>query len=275
MPDFGLSITTWLTQMAPAIKTFGIFFIAICILAPIAYYVFVILRRKRWHVRIFEPKSDGRLYLISFDILEERKLRMGRKTFYWLTRAKSEATPPPFECTDHVKSKDYADYLKIRLDYVPIKKQTNPLLSAEAGMNADKERAAFVVDSATDAIKTKYSTSLRSAKSVEQRYIYCPINRVPHVNVGYHQLDYDIDMMRINSIDNINEMFTDKKNFWAQYGHLVVIGALIILIIIIGYMSFDYMSKVLAQSWDQTSKVVDAVSKLTDKMGISSPKPPG
>lgn len=274
MPDFGLSIQTWLVQMAPAIKTFGMLFIGLCILAPIAYYIFVVLRRRRWHVRIFEPKSDGRLYLIGFDVIEERKLRMGRKTFYWLLKAKTETTPPPFECTDHVKSKDYADYLKIRLDYVPIKKQTNKDLSAESGMNPNKDRLAFVVDSATEAIKTKYDTRLRDASKIHQRYIYCPINRVPHVNVGYHQLDYDVDMMRINSIDNLNEMFTDKKNFWAQYGHLVIIGALIILVIIIGYMSFDYMSKVMEQSWDQTNKVIDAVSKLSDKMGISQPKPP-
>ncbi|MEM4245416.1 MAG: hypothetical protein QXR60_04405 [Candidatus Nanoarchaeia archaeon] len=274
MPDFSQSIQAWLHGMAPAIKTFSMFFIAFCILAPIAYYLFVVLRRKRWYVRIFEPKSDGRLYLDSFDIIEERKLKMGRKTFYWLLKKRAETTPPPFECVDHVKNKDYADYLKIRLDYVPIQKSVSPKLSASAGMTPEKERLSQIMSNATAAIKTKYNTKLFDSSSVHQRYIYAPINRVPHVNAGYHQLEYDVDMMRINAIDNLDEMFRDKRNFWERYGHLIVIGALIILVIIIGYMSFDYMSNVLKQSWDQTNAVIQKIGELSDKMGISQQKPP-
>ena len=238
-----------------------------------AIYLTLKLNRRHWVVRVFEPKSDGRLYLVNFDTLEEKRIKMGTRRVYWLQKAKVETTPPPYECVDRVGNKDYADYIKIRMAYTPLEKKVNPDLSPHAGMNDLKERYAKTMLQAQAKLKSIPAT-MKDASTIESRFIYAPINKVPHINVGYHQLEYDVDMNRINAIDNLDEMFKDKENFWKQYGYLIIMGILILAILIVCYLSYKYMNGVLKQGWDQTNALTGAIRDYIHQGGGGAVPPP-
>jgi hypothetical protein len=127
------------------------------------------------------------------------------------------------------------------------------------------QRSARIMNSALKAIKTnpKYqSKPYGPSQWVEERFVYMPINKVPHINVGYHQMDYDIDVMRINQIDNIDKMFSGQKSFLEKYGMYMMLGLLIVAIIVIAYLSFEYMRDVITQNLKQTDAVVNAIKNL-------------
>lgn len=265
------TMTGWVSGMGP---TFTLLAWGFLILMMILFAVYLTLKmnRRHWVVRVFEPKSDGRLYLVAFDTLEEKRIKMGTRRIYWLKNAKAETTPPPYECVDRMGNKDYADYIKIRMAYAPIEKRANPELSPHAGMNETKQQFSNVMLKAQKNLRNT-PTRMNDASAVESKFIYSPINKVPHVNVGYHQLEYDVDMNRINQIDNINEMFKDQENFWKQYGYLVIMGVLLIAVLIVTYLSYKYMNGVLKQGWDQTNGLISALKGFASS-GTGGVTPP-
>jgi hypothetical protein len=248
-----------LSSILPLLKIFAIVVVGGIIIVAGGYYFFVIKRRKTWKIDIYELKSDGRLHLVSKDTLIERRFDNGRTIVYWLQKAAQETTPPPVEAVDRYGNQDYADYIKIRFSIVPLIKR--PLETTKK----DMIRMTKIMPQATKAIKTdpKYKSSLfGKPTAVENRFIYVPINKVPHISMGYNQMDYDIDMMRINQIDNIDKMFATQKQFWEKYGMYVMIGLLIVAVIVIAYLSFEYMRDVIGKTLDQTSAVVNAIKNM-------------
>jgi hypothetical protein len=254
-------LSSMLTGLVPALKVFGIAFIAAIFVIAAGYYFLVIKKRKVWILNIYELKSDGRLHMVNKDVLQEKKFDQGRSTFYWLARARQETTPPPWEAVDRIGNKDYADYLKIRQSYIPILKQA---------MDTDLDRIGRINTKALLAIRgAKYKEPKsfdqllsEKARKVESRFIYVPINKVPHINIGYNQMDYDVDVMRINQIDNIDKMFSSKKGFWEKYGSYIILGTLVVAVIVIGFLSFEYMRDVITQNLAQTNNVVEAIKNM-------------
>lgn len=248
-----------LAGLLPVLKIGSIVFVAAIIIVAAGYYFFVVKRRKTWKIHIYELKSDGRLHLVNKDTLVERRFDSGRTVVYWLNNARQETTPPPVEAVDRLGQQDYADYIRIRFSIVPLIKKPLP------NTRKEMERMVSISQSATKAIKSspKYKTTLLGQPTnVESRFIYVPINKVPNISLGYNQMDYDIDMMRINQIDNIDKMFSSRKNFWEKYGMYVMIGILIVGVIVVAYLSFEYMRDVMKQSFDSTNAVVAAIKNI-------------
>lgn len=268
-----VDIMAQLTGLLPVIKLFAIVFVGGAIVVAAGWYFFIVKRRKKWLLNIYELASDGRLHLIGKDTLIEKRLDNGRTIIYWLQKLRQETTPPPSEAVDRVGNVNFADYIRIRHAVIPIVKKpeqnTRNQMSRMVGTNTDG-----IAYKALNAIKTnpKYKTSrLGDGHSVENRFVYVPINKVPHVNIGYSQMDYDVDMMRINMIDNLDKQFAGQKNFWEKYGMYMLIGFLVVAIIVIAYLAFDFMNGVIKQNLDSTQAVVTAIKGIN--IGGGTPPP--
>lgn len=269
-----VDIMAQLQGILPAVKTFAIVFVGGIIVVGAAYWFLIASKRKKWMLNIFEMTSDGRLHLIGKDTLVEKRLDHGRVVMYWLQKLRQETTPPPAESVDRLGNQNYADYLRIRHAVIPIVKQH------EAGTKAQMQR---MVGTAMDgmaykalhAIKTdkKYQTTLLSKPTaVENRFIYVPISKVPHVEIAYNQVQYDVDMMRINMIDNLDKQFAGTKDFWQKYGMFMMIGFLVVAVIVIAYLAFDFMSGVIQQNLDKTDNVIKAIQSINLGGGGTPPQ---
>jgi hypothetical protein len=208
------------------------------------WYFMIVKKRKRWFLRIWEQKSDKKLHLVGMDELEERRYDYGRRVMYWLKRYKSEATPPPIDATDRVGGKDFADYLKVRQNFVPLLKEINGDITYES-QSPEKHR---IVNSELAALSAlKKGGKFSKPEQAQQRFVYVPLSKVPHLDVEMIQMDFDVDMMRINQIDNIDAFFTAKKNFWEKYKELLIILLGVVMVIVVAYLSFEYGKAVIAE----------------------------
>ena len=104
---------------------YGVLGIAAC--AGLWYYLFVIKRRRFWLVDVYEQKSDGKLYLVQKDRLWEKKINFGKQTIYVFKKTKTEAIPPHFECVRRLGNKEYADYVRVQGEYVPMSRDEKNL----------------------------------------------------------------------------------------------------------------------------------------------------
>jgi hypothetical protein len=270
-----VDLMSTLSGLLPAVKLFAIIFVGGAIVAFLAYYIFIVQRRKKWMLSIYEVTSDGRLHLIGKDTLVEKRLEHGKIIMYWLTKLRQETMPPPADAVDRVGNANFADYLRIRHSVIPIVKKptadTTAQIAKLVGNNHDG-----IAYKALNAIKTNpaYQTKpiFGDAHAVESRFIYVPINRVPHVDIAYNQLSYDVDMMRINMIDNLDKQFAGQKSFFEKYGAIMIMGFLIVAIIVVAYLAFDFMNGVIRQNLDKTYAVIKAIQGMNVGGGAKPPQ---
>ena len=84
-------------------------------------------------------------------------------------------------------------------------------------------------------------------------------------------MDYDINMMRINSIDVRDKIYADKMDFLQKYGTFIAFGLIIVLIIVVLYLSYDYSSSVINTAMGQAQSTLSMVEKLAGQMGGTIP----
>lgn len=269
-----VDIMSTLSGLLPAVKLFAMVFVGGAIVVGTAWWFLIESRRKKWMLNIYELSSDGKLHLIGKDTLVEKRLDKGRVIMYWLQKLRQETTPPPSEAVDRVGNVNYADYLRIRHAVIPIIKKPEPETRAQMSrmVGTQKDGIAY---KALDAIKNdpKYRTQpfIGKADAVENRFIYAPMSKIPHVDIGFLQMDYDVDMMRINMIDNIDKQFAGTKNFWEKYGMFMMIGFLVVAIIVIAYLAFDFMNGVIKMNLDKTDAVIQAIKGIQVGGGGTTP----
>ena len=245
----------------PVLKTVGIGIIIIGGSAAFGWYWFIIRRRKKWLVNVWERKADGRLHLINKDTLTAKKFNKGKSIMYVLRYARAECMPPPWEATYRLRGKEYCDYLRVEDDYIPIER------GVEQEFGSKKEKSLFI--KAIRTIQNKIHTL--TPDDLEQRYIYIPINNSLATKIRYEPLDYDVNMMRINAIDNLDTIFKDKENFMQKYGTIIAYTMVAGLLIIALYLSYDFAQNVISQALGAADKVADPLSRLVDKLGGNVP----
>jgi len=111
----------------PIVQKFvwGVLGLGVCV--AVWYYLFVVKKRKFWLADIYEQKSDGDLYLVDKDRLQEKKINHGKQTIYIFRHTKTEAIPPPYECIQRYNGKEYVNYIRILGEYVPMQATENNL----------------------------------------------------------------------------------------------------------------------------------------------------
>ena len=230
------------------------------------WYLFVVLKRRKWHVEIWEEKADGALYLVDKDLLIERKFNKGKQTAYILKFAKAETLPPPADCAFRLGKKEYAYYMRVLDDYVPL----------SGNMKFPDSHNEKYVDRMTGEQRSTFIKKLKDAISnvrnmsyvdVQNKYIYAPIKKDLIGKVSYKTMDYDVNMMRINALDNREKIYADTKGWIEKYGQYLVLGGLIVLIIVVLYLSYDYSKGVLEMAFSQAGGVSGKLDAIVTKLG--------
>ena len=255
-------INTYMIMAMPWIKTIVWLFMGLGSTVGLGYYLFVIKRRRYWVVNLWEKKADDRLHFIGRDKIVERKVNKGKQAIFMLKKYRTEVFPPPWECTYRYYNKEYTDYLRIREDdFQPM----NRNLDLKGGNLADKPAFFNRIRNAINNIKKE------KKEDVYDKYVYSPINNQLVIGMKFEAMDYDINMMRINAIDNRDKIYADKLDFFQKYGQYVVLGMIVVLIIVVLYMSYDYSSNVIGQAMGKAQETLSIVEQMAGRMGGSPP----
>ena len=258
-------VASIMDAVMPVIKTiiFGGFGIAVC--GALAYVLFVVKKRKKWIINIWEQKANGRLFFVGKDLLVAKKFNFGKQVAYLLKRNKSETIPPPDECVDKINNKEYANYLRILDDYIPLKRE----------INFPDEYREWTEDKVTGKKKNKFSQRIKNAiggikhmtsNDVENRYIFAPLNKMLVGELHYKPIEFDVNMMRINALDNREKIYRDTQDWISKYGQYVALGAIIVLIIVVLYLSYDYSQNVLQQSFGAAQSVSGPLQQIAERL---------
>ena len=232
------------------------------------YYLFVVKRRRFWLVDVYEQKSDGKLYLVQKDRLQEKKINYGKQTIYIFKKTKTESIPPPYECVRRLGNKEYCDYVRILGEYVPMEAQEEKLPKFDKPET--KSKIFRIIKHKLEQIR-KIPTTFKNSDSVENKFVYVPLHKALKYDIDFKPISYDVNMMRINEIDSLDKMFEKKKDFWQKYGSMIIIGGGIVMVIVITYMSFEYMQTVIQQSLGAAREVSGPLNAIVEKLGGTPP----
>ncbi len=231
------------------------------------YWLFVLKKRRYWLVDVYEQKSDGKLYLVQKDRLVEKKINFGKQTIYIFRKTKTESIPPPYECVRRLGNKEYCDYVRILGEYVPMASQENV---PDFNNPTIKQKIFKLIKKKLNQIRG-IPTTLFNSDNVKNKFCYIPLYKALKYNIDYKPISYDVNMMRINEIDSLDKEFEKKKDFWQRYGSMIIIGGGIVMVIVIAYMSFEYMQTVIQSTLGAADKVAGPLQALVNKLGGSPP----
>ena len=82
-----------------------------------------------------------------------------------------------------------------------------------------------------------------------------------------------VSLMMINTMDTMDKVYIQKEDFWAKYGILMGIGAVVVLAIVVIYLSYEYGQFVVQQTLDAASKTGGMMEAIYDKLGGGSATP--
>jgi len=265
MPVTAQQILNYILPLVSQI-VYGI--LGIAAVAGLWYYLFVIKRRRYWLVDVYEQKSDGKLYLVQKDRLWEKKINHGKQTIYMFKKTKTESIPPPYECVRRLGNKEYCDYVRILGEYVPMENREQNLPNFN---NPKVQESIFRIIGKKLRLIRKTPTTWRNSISVLNRFVYIPLYKALKYDIDFKPISYDVNMMRINEIDSLDKMFEKKEDFWKKYGSMIIIGGGIVMVIVITYMSFEYMQNVIAQTLGAADKVAGPLQAIVEKLGGTPP----
>ena len=233
--------------------------------AGVGYYLFVIKRRKKWKVTIWERKVNGRIYKVGVDWLIAKKFNKGKQTMYWLKRAREECIPPPEDCVDFVRGVEETNYLRVLDEYRPMSRAIEipeEYLHYEEDKITGQKKSKLVIK-----IKEALQSIRRQSTSeTESKYVFVPLDKALAGTIKFEPMDYDVNMMRINALDNREKIYKDTQSWIQQYGHFIAIGGIIVLIIVVLYFSFDFVRDVISQGLGAADKVAEPLNNIANKL---------
>lgn len=249
-----MSMSMFMAKAMPILKTLLWVGGGVIALIVMAYYLFVVKQRRKWFVNVWEQKANGKLYLVGNDVLVEKRFNKGKQTAFWLKKQRRETLPPPEECVDRRGKKEIANYLRILEDYIPLERTISIPEEQQSFVKKVKENVAMIAK--------------MGRGEIDERYIHVPLNAAIMGKLNFTPIEYDVNMMRINALDNRDKIYQDVQDWMQKYGHLVAIGMIVVLIIVVLYLSYDYSSNVINGAGNS---VASALDKVADKMGVSPP----
>jgi len=252
----------------PLITKFVYSVLGIATCTGVWYYLFIVRRRRFWLADIYEQKSDGDLYLVDKDRLQEKKINHGKQTIYIFRHTKTEAIPPPYECIQRYRGKEYVNYIRILGEYVPMQATETDLPQLKDTTN--KLKLFSTIKRKLQEIRN-IPTTLFNSDSVVNKFVYVPLNKALKYDVDYKPISYDVNMMRINEIDNADIMFKNKQGFMEKYGALIGVSIAAVVLIVVAYMSFEYLQQVVQSTLGAVKEVSNPLNSIVEKMTGNKP----
>ena len=106
-----------------------------------------------------------------------------------------------------------------------------------------------------------------SRQQFMERFIHIPINNALTINMKFEAMDYDINIMRINAIDNRDKIYKDKIDWIEKYGTYVAFGLIVALVLGVLYMSYGYSERVIGAVMGKVQETLSIVEQLASKIG--------
>jgi len=200
--------------------------------------------------------------------LQEKKINYGKQTIYVFKKTKTESIPPPYECVRRLGNKEYCDYVRILGEYVPMEAREQNLPDFS---NPKVQKSLFRIIRKKLRLIRKTPTTWKDSRDLINRFVYIPLHKALKYEIEFKPISYDVNMMRINEIDSLDKMFEKKKDFWQKYGSMIIIGGGIVMVIVITYMSFEYMQNVIGQTLGAADKVAGPLQAIVEKLGGNPP----
>jgi len=224
------------------------------------YFLFLRRKVRKWGVIIWEPKEDGLLIPVGTDILDEKFFNNSKQVAYILRKCKVEVFPPNHKTTYRKDGKDWCDYVRIQQEYIPVQKQIKYGLD-----KFDKANYLMALN----------SLAKEKPDEIISHYIYAPLVTAPAVEFNIELMDHDINMMRMASIDNRDKVYADRKDFFEKYGATIGMSLLVVGVIVISYLSFDFIVKVQSSMIGPLQSIAEGLkSAATCSGNIAANAPP-
>jgi hypothetical protein len=91
--------------------------------------------------------------------------------------------------------------------------------------------------------------------------LFVPMQNTISIKSEYEPISYDLEMSRLATIDVRQQMYKNKVGFWQQYGQVIAWGLMIFSVIIVAYLSFEYMKSVFANNVNLCSTAITEAAK--------------
>ena len=130
-------------------------------------------------------------------------------------------------------------------------------------------------DKVTGKKKNKFTHKLKNAikgiknmtpHETESRYVFAPLNKMLVGELQYKPIEYDVNMMRINALDNREKIYRDAQDWISKYGQIIALASVVVLIIVVLYLSYDYSGTVLEQSFGAAQSVSGPLQQIAEKL---------
>jgi len=256
-------LTNFMDVALPYIKILGFIFIGGVLVIGGMYYIMVVMKQRKWKIEVHEQKTDGKLHTVGYDTLIEKKRNFGTKTIYFLKKSKQECIPPPSIITDRYKGKEEVDYLRIDRELIPAKKSIKNNYTKPENI----EKVARVYDKILLKIR-ETKTTLFDSEPVRNRWLYVPVHKTLTIDENYEPIPYDMSMLAVNEINNADEFFKSKYEFWSKYGPVIVWGLTIVFLIIMAVLTYDYLTTIANES---TGQVTNLLQRVSEGVGATAP----
>ena len=126
-----------------------------------------------------------------------------------------------------------------------------------------------------DNIRT-FKTTFLNADAVHDKYMHIPIKKSLYVPIAFRTIEYDMSMMAANEINNADEFYKSKWEFWQKYGPVVIFGVIVVFLLIVIVLTYQYMNDITTSIMGQVQSTGNMLTDLmTKNIGGGAAKPPG
>jgi len=220
--NWAASAYSWGTSAA--LIVFGL---SIC--GGLFYILFVRKKTRKWNVIIWEPKENDMLVPAETDTVVEKYYNKGKQVAYFLKKIDVEVFPPNQKTTYSRNGKNYCDYIRIQQEYIPVRRQIKYGLD-----KFDKEEYLYQLK----------QLAKQKPEEVQSKYIYAPLVTAPRVEFDVDLMENDVKNAMLSAIEARDEVYKDRQSFMEKYGPAIGLSLLAVSIIVVAYLSFDFIIKV-------------------------------
>jgi hypothetical protein len=103
--------------------------------------------------------------------------------------------------------------------------------------------------------------------------MYIPIEKTLSARMTFEPIDYDIYMMAVNQVNNADQFYQGKYEFWKKYGAVIVFAVTIVFLIILVVLTYEYVNDIVAKILGQATTTGNLLQDIANKVAGTG-KPP-
>lgn len=98
-------------------------------------------------------------------------------------------------------------------------------------------------------------------------YSYLPMKPlIDEENLNFVPMDYDVNVLLVQALDRREKVYKLKKEFWEKYGLMISIALVIMLVIVVIYMTFDFIKDTIPQLVGVLNANANKLDMITERL---------